>query len=198
MSKREKWDQAGKRKTVTFTDQHGREWTAVKDIFTDTNVGPMTPQGWTPVSYMGRDLVPPDHVLRFDDARPGTFTIDYSRWISDIRAAHTGWVQQAGSYAASMYGDKSMDALENPPPALLNAMGPKPMPVELLEAMQEGNRWILGLAVARPAWADKFFHAEQQMPASGRRYEDAEDELVGAGTRARDDKGRFLSAKEGG
>lgn len=192
--KREKWDQAGKRKTVQFTDQHGRAWTAVKDVFTDTNIGPLYPSGWTPVKYQGRDLLPPDNMYRFNDSKPGTFVIDYDAWRQTLMGAHQQWAQQAGSYAAAMYGDKAMDALENPTPALLNMLGPKPMPIELVEAMQEGNKWILGLTEKKPKWAEEFF-VEAPATVGGRKYSD-DDEMETVPPRDRDGKGRFTKEDE--
>lgn len=191
--RREKWDQAKDRRTATFRDQHGREWYAVKDIHTDAPIGPLAPAGWIPVQYQGRDLVPDTAHLSFDENRPGVFTIDYDRWKRDIQQALTNWTFTAGSYAASMYGDKAFDALQSPPPALLNQIGPKPMPIELVEAQEEGNRWILGLDPKKPKWADEFFKDVAVVPGT-RRFADADDEKPSKVPRA--PTGRFKSAEE--
>lgn len=193
-TKREKWDQAKNRRTSIFKDQHGREWAAVKDVFTDAPIGPLAPVGWTPVQYQGRDLIPDNSVMIFDEARSGTFEIDYAKWRRAIETALAMWTQTAGSYAASMYGDKAMDALSDPPPALLNILGPKPMPLDLIDAQAEGNRWILGYPVPRPKWADEFFKDPIVVPGV-RRFADAEDEPK-AKTRQDHKTGRFKSAEE--
>jgi hypothetical protein len=192
--KREKWDQAKNRRTSIFKDQHGREWAAVKDVYTDAPIGPLSPYGWTPVQYKGRDLVPDNSVMVFDDARSGVFTIDYAKWRQAIEGALAMWTQTAGSYAASMYGDKAMDALNDPPPALLNILGPKPMPLDLIDAQAEGNRWILGFDVPKPKWAEEYFTEAAVVPGV-KRFADADDEPK---PKVKNDPktGRFKSAEE--
>lgn len=190
--KRERWDQAGKRRTVLFSDQHGRQWAGTKDIHTDTTIGEPMPSGWTPVKFRGRALVPPAGCLLFDDSKPGQFTIDYDRWRGELLIAHQRWTQMASQYAASMYGEKQHDALKNPPPELLNILGPKPMPLEVLDAMLEGNRWVLGLSDKRPSWATAIF-GEPEPETKERRFLDVEEEEENEGSdRPRDEGGRFV------
>jgi hypothetical protein len=198
---RKRWDQAAKRKTIIYTDQHGREWAGTKDVFADAPIGTLLPMNFSPVKYRGQELIPPMKYFQFDDARPGWTRIDYAAWEADLLTAKQSWEESAGSYAVAMYGDKAMEAVENPPPALLNVLGPKTMPVELVQAQAEGNRWILGFNVPRPSWADDFFKEAVAVPGQ-RRFLDADDEvetrkeLVAAGKATRDPStGRFTSAE---
>ena len=50
------------------------------------------------------------------------------------------------------------------------------MPPELVEAMIQGNSWILGLSEKRPAWADKFLPVERQVEAKSEYADDFADE----------------------
>lgn len=199
--KRERWDQAAKRKTIIYTDQHGREWGGTKDVFADAPIGTLLPLNFTPVKYRGQELLPPEKYQRFDDARPGQLVIDYVSWEADLAEAHRLWDEEFAKYAQAMYGDRAMEALERPTPAMMTMVGKRPMPVELVQAQAEGNRWILGLDPKRPTWADDFF-IEETPAAATRRFLNADDEqtsqelaAVGASAR-RGAKGRFVSAEE--
>lgn len=44
------------------------------------------------------------------------------------------------------------EALRNPPIDLLVETGPGPAPIEIVEAMDAGNKWALGLSTQRPKW----------------------------------------------
>lgn len=201
MAKRERWDQASHRRTVVFTDQHGREWSGMKDVRTDTPIGELSPMGWRPPMFRGRLLLPSPNYMRYDEMRPGQFAIDYDQWYQDLLESHREWVHQRGMFASQMYGDKAAEAEEKMPPALRNLMGIQPMPVELVDAMRGENKWILGLSDKRPSWAAEFFAADA--PRAADRFfdvaedatEDGEGEAVTAG-RTRDGSGRFTKDEE--
>jgi hypothetical protein len=200
-------DQAGKRRGGIWRDQHGREWAGTMDRMAGMPIGELAPVsghkdgvrfGWRPQQYLGKDLVPSIHYMKFDEDRLGQFVIEYDRWKADLEQAHRFWHEQAENVAYSLYKDMAGEALKNPPRELATLTGPKPMPVELVEAMIAENKWILGLSDKRPDWADELLPKEA---APGRsRFADVEDEepeLATAGAeraagRARDDKGRLL------
>lgn len=199
-------DQAGKRRGNTWKDQHGRDWAGTMDRMSGMPIGELAPVsgtkdgvrfGWRPQQYRGKDLLPSIHYMKFDEERLGQFTIDYERWKEDLEQAHRHWHEQAENTANAMYGDMAGKALANPPRALATLVGPKPMAVELVEAMIAGNRWILGLSDVRPDWADELLPKEEAPVRS--RYADPEDEdeeeMATAGRtagRPRDAKGRLL------
>lgn len=192
-------DQAGKRRGNIWKDQHGREWGGTMERMSGMPIGELIPIngtlngqpfGWWPRKYLGKDLIPSLHYMKFDDDRLGVFAIDYERWKADLVQAHQHWHEQSEGVAYSLYKDMAGEALKDPPRELAALVGPKPMPVDLVDAMIAGNSWILGLSDKRPDWADELL---PKAVAAGRsRFADVEDEpeLATAG-RAKDDKGRF-------
>jgi hypothetical protein len=161
-------DQATKRRGAIWKDQHGREWGGTMDKDTGCPIGDLIPVsgvlnkkrfGWKPRVYDGKDLIALSKYMIFDENRLSTFVIDYTTWRSDLEAAHKHWGDQAMHFAAQMYGDKAGEVLQDHqmPVALRNMVGSKPMPLVLIDAMEQGNEWILGLSNLMPEELAEFF-----------------------------------------
>jgi len=170
-------DQSQKRAYAIYTDQHGRPWGAVIENKTGDPCGPLEPQFRAP--------------LRVDDkyitvnSRMRQLTIRYADIILDIEDALETWNTSLREYARKEYGSQAHEAITNPPPALLDLVGPKPNGLgarEPWEAAMQGNKWILGLSDAKPQWAEPFF-TEKQIQTAARvveitaTYPDADEEV---------------------
>lgn len=215
--------QADKRRGSHWTDQHGRVWGGTMDRMTGMPVGELQPigstapdgtlrSGWRAVVYHGRELLPPHQYFRFDEEHLGTFAIDYTAWRKELVLAKQAWTEVAQRHAQDLYGDLAGKALAEMPKDLITLVGPPPMPSDLVDAMIEGNKWILGLHQTRPSWAEEYFGPEHATPGE-RRFEDApepgrfadaeepvEEEMEEGGvavkTRAKNAKGQFVKQED--
>ncbi len=173
-------DQSRRRAYAIYTDQHGRPWGASIENKTGDPCGPMEPQFRAP-------LRPNDKYLTVN-SRMRQIVIRYADMILDIEEANAEWDRELRDFARMNYGDKAHEAILNPPPALLDLVGPKPNGIgarEPWEAAMQGNKWILGLADAKPQWAEEFFpevevKRETRVLEITATYPDAEEEGVEA------------------
>lgn len=143
-----------RRKGVTMRDQFGRVYDTVVDVDSLDPVGPI----------MLRDARPPVPVPEFY-VRPvpgelGRVFCHLEEWRGDLLAAHEEWRRRLRAIAQKQYGDQAAAALRDRPAALLDLVGPEPMPVQFCEAQIAGNKWALGLRTGpngkgfhpRPKW----------------------------------------------
>lgn len=165
-----KRNQAEERRYSTFTDQHGRKWGAVVDKSTGQPVGVIEPKFEAP-------FMPHQSFFVFDPNEP-TFVIDYDAMIESRRARLKEWEDAGYTFALAEYGDKAVEVMANPTPALLRYVGPKPDPHEIPEAAKAGNKWVLGFHPTMPSWAEKYLPTlRPSLPdTSLDAYPDAEDE----------------------
>lgn len=203
----QKHDQPSHRRGNIWIDQHEREWGGTMSKDTGTPIGEIQPMGgtrhgerfgWTPVLYAGRELRPGMEYLRFSEDRPNRVMIDYDRWRQDLLIANSRWSSEATNWATRFYGGGGIaDALANPPQELLDVMGPKPMPVDLVDAMEQGNRWILGLTPEKPDWVAQYPGLGETLARKTKQFADAKQfpdaELVTAG---KGKKGKFTDDGE--
>lgn len=147
-------------RTMRFTDQHGRRYTAVVSNKTLDPCGAMTPDGWSaPLPTM----VPPTKYFTFDAAEVGRTVIDYDRWILDIGRAEKDYGVWVLERAKMEYGAAALQKIESRDHGLRMLCGPPPQSSEYIKAMKAGNPWVLGLrkpdgsAYRRPSWAEEFF-----------------------------------------
>lgn len=169
-------DQSRRRAYAIYTDQHGRPWGAAIENKTGDPCGPLEPQFSAP-------LRPNDKYIDVN-SRLRQIVIRYADMILDIESAEAEWTRTLRDYARINYGEKAHEAIENPPPALLDLVGPKPNglgPREPWEAAMQGNNWILGLTDAKPQWAEEFFpevevKREARVLEITNTYPDAEEE----------------------
>jgi hypothetical protein len=132
-------------------DQFGRVYHVEIDVDSLDPVGPI----------MLRDARPPvpvpDHYTRPVPGELGRIRVHLEEWRNDLLVAHEAWKRTLRAAAQKMYGDQAANALTTRPPALLDLVGPEPMPVEFCEAMIVGNKWALGSRLGkgfhpRPKW----------------------------------------------
>lgn len=145
----EQRDQRGYR---TYRDQHGRRFGAVFEFKGKHPVGEISPMFTAPV-------YPAQKYIRMVKSDDGAVRIDYDAWENDLKVRQQEWDDQFRAYAFSMNPQHAVEEMNNPSPALLKLMGPKPPSPAIPQACRQGNTWILGLdpdwATNRPHWADK-------------------------------------------
>ncbi len=143
-----KRNQAEERRYSHFADQHGRQWGAVVDKQAGQPLGVIEPKFTAP-------FMPHQSHFRFDENEP-RFVIDYPAIIAERKARLKEWEDAGYTFCLAEYGDKAIEAMAHPTPALLRYLGPKPDPFEIAEAAEAGNKWVLGLSDVVPAWAQRF------------------------------------------
>lgn len=166
--------QENRRFTDFFTDQHGREYLGNCEIGHSTlpGVPPTTdpidlvPHGWTaPITpvWAQKLFLPPldDHEIvsllpRAERAKKGyQIHINYVRWLQKHDERTEQWTQHLRDIVNKMSGGvNALQLLREPPPELVDYIGPLPFPPrELIQAMAAGNEWALGMSADIPAKA---------------------------------------------
>jgi hypothetical protein len=143
-----KRNQAEERRYSHFTDQHGRSWGAVVDKAAGQPLGVIEPKFEAP-------YLPHQSFFTFDPNEP-RFVIEYDAIIEQRKTRLKEWEDAGYTFALAEYGDKAVEVMQNPTPAFLRYVGPKPDPVEIPEAAKAGNKWVLGFSDAVPEWAKRF------------------------------------------
>ena len=145
--------QPNNRRPAEFSDQHGRLWHATTEMRTGHAVGPLTPMFTSPLEVESR-------YVKHDPLDSHKVHIDYQRWIRDVREATDNWDQAIRMTAAQMGVEGTISELiANPPPEILDKVGPRPvvMSVEVIQAAEAGNAWILHGEGEMPERAKQFF-----------------------------------------
>lgn len=155
--------QEEQRRPETYIDQHGREYFATVDMKTGDPCTTLQPMFKAPTNptWFRKMLVPPVDdakvvklVPRLQRARKGyQVFIDYDAWDSILSEREEEWNARLHDLAKGMSGGMEvLRIVENPPPALLHYIGPRPFPPRVLvQAMKAGNKWALGLDDKVPA-----------------------------------------------
>lgn len=187
--------QAQKRRHHTLTDQFGRMFECVLDMTSKPHPAPVSvinPHGWsdplnTPEGYKiyGRGVP--------GEAGGSNFFrvwIDVERWERDLVTAHADYEALVIAKAASMSPEDGGAAMlgrgpNDRSPHLLAAVGPKPQPVELVQALIAGNRWARGQTSVVPDWAKKLLPIPvipaartEDLDALRAKFPDADEETV--------------------
>lgn len=159
-----KYSQATERVYRIWTDQWGREWGSDCEKRTMHPCGPFSSRFTAPLA------VPQKYVVITDSIRAKIW-IDTRRWIYDLIDAHRAYwteVQKQASRIAGTQSFKLYDQSRNfVDDDLLRLVGKPPLPVEVLQAMRAGNRWILGLPMpdgspaAKPEAAPRDYFPDQ-------------------------------------
>jgi hypothetical protein len=166
MPKRNKVDQADFRRDQIFRDQWDRPYHAPVEKETGDPCGPLSPRFTAPV-------YPPDAYIRIPGANvePGRIHIDLERWEEDLQARHDEVDEELSRWAVTLYGAKAPEAIRRPPAELLSFVSNKErlLPVEIVQAMRAGNRWVLGLThpesglpYPMPEWARNLAYFQRQ------------------------------------
>lgn len=167
-------DQRMKRSYAIYTDQHGRVWGANIENKTGDPCGNLEPQFAAPVRPMDKYITV--------NSRRRQVVIRYAEIIQDIVEAEQEWDSALRDHARKAYGMKAHEAIQNPPPDLLDIVGPRPKERrEPWEAAMQGNKWVLGLSPNKPDWATEFFPdapkvRETFQIETNNKYPDAEDQ----------------------
>lgn len=129
--------QATDRRNVVNTDRFGRQWVLAIEISTGDPTGLISPcfndPLQTPMKYLS---VPQD--------APRTLTIDFGRWIRDLREAETEYLNQLHEDGIRLYGEK-YDASQPPTKLMIQRVGPPPIDWRNVEKAMNGDRTPLGL-----------------------------------------------------
>lgn len=134
---REQWE---RRTGMIFVDQHGRKYSVEIDKEAMAPVSPLSPHDF-------KQPVPtPPKYLKIFPERLGYTEVDYQTWKRDLLAAGMARTTKMRKLAEDMYGAAFGKMMENPPPELLAKVGPGPIPIEFVLAMEAGKSpWALGL-----------------------------------------------------
>jgi len=144
--------QADKRRNMTLTDQHGRQYFAVIEKASGFPTGLVQPLYDAPHP----DLYPPQKYMRFPVDQPGKLMIDYAAWEGEATAGIAAWEQERIRTGSMIHG-AAFDPHAPPTIQLVMMIGPKPMSPLPIKAMRQGNRWALGLSDVKPPEAEHFF-----------------------------------------
>ena len=147
------WDQQQERRAGFFRDQHGRKYSAQIDKGTGDPVGFLTM-----VEPYGAPINPVNdpETWRCVPEEPGIIEVLYDRWEAKCEEATKLFQAEERRIALSLYGDKAMEALESPTPALRRLTGIAPLSPLVIRAMRGGsketppskrnpNKYVLGL-----------------------------------------------------
>ena len=147
---REQWE---RRRSQILIDQHGREYSAEIDTEALAPVGPIMPRNFkqpvpTPTKYLD------PNPNRMNEVR-----VNYAAWKRDIAAGEYARTLKMRKLAEEMYGSQFGKAMQDPPPELLAKVGPGPLPMEFVLAMESGqSKWALGFRkpdgsyYPKPSW----------------------------------------------
>lgn len=160
-------DQPSRRRERTYLDRHGRKWHATIELDSGGPSGPVSPVGW-------RDRLKTPEKYKKISKDGMEISIDYAAWERDVLQRLAEWDNELRQYAMAMYGQGASQAIANPPPELLSLVGPKPVPIELIQAARAGNKYVLGLSDRMPKWAEPFFAAPARPTLP--KFPDAEEE----------------------
>jgi hypothetical protein len=188
-------------KGMTWQDQHGRKWGGLFEMKAAADPKGRTHIVWIQLNAVGfvSPLDIPPHVLKPIFAEDGEqvfqkLVVDYAQWKAENAEARRGWRDRARLIAKKMFPNNYGEVMKNPPADLLDEAGPTPLPRELIEAAEVGNRWALGLTQVRPPWlTDEMLDARDALkrslgwresaeetagPVDVSKYPDAPDEAV--------------------
>lgn len=141
------------RRYRVFKDQHGRKWGATIDTTTNDPVENLKPHGGWKAPWLPSH----DSVKLVHNETEGTASVDlgYANRKAQLRQAHKAWNERLLKIGYQRGGD-DFDP-QNPSPAVLFEVGPKPLPIEPVIAAENNDPWILGFSPTMPAWARPFF-----------------------------------------
>lgn len=170
---RKEKSQAGSRISAIVRDQHGRRYGVSIEKETMHITGPLQPLFQAP-------WLPDFKYFKPVPEEPTRVWIDYGQAEQDVYASQAEYRARTRQAALQMYKSEAPRMLKDPPPELLQIVGPPPSPVEPIQAAMAGNKWILGFSKAMPAWAAELeiFQAKVEEPLARlrKRYPDADEE----------------------
>jgi hypothetical protein len=132
-------DQSHSRRYTKMRDQHGRLWGCEIDIRTGTPVG----HGPRPVGWKAPWL-PSQEWFRYNPRgdNPNLFRIDYDSMVADRVAAHDAYDAAFTQYAVAHGWDPNDSSKRG---VIESVVGKRPLPIEVIKAAMQGNKYVLGL-----------------------------------------------------
>lgn len=104
-------------------------------------VSPPVPIGWKPPFP---ELYPPAECFTQDPNKPMQIRIDYDKWYQMSVDGMDDWTRALQITAEMRYPSNAGEVIANPTPDLLKQVGRRPLHVDFIVAMMNGNRWALG------------------------------------------------------
>lgn len=132
-------DRIHKLRPAKMTDHHGRRFAATLDKSNMTPVGQgPRPDGWRAPWMPGQEW------FRYheDEENPLRFRIDYQGMLAERVRAHEQYRAEWEAFAVSNGWDPADESVAG---RIIAKVGKKPLPVELIVAAMQGNKYILGL-----------------------------------------------------
>lgn len=133
--------------SMVLHDQWGRQYHAVLEKETMMPTGPIEPQFQAPIH------VPQKYLRAHGKAGPNRLTVELDSLQADLEAKHDEIARRIQKQTMKHFPGWTK---KSPPPEVLDLVtggSTRPMPVELVYAMRQGNRWVLGFSPNRPAWS---------------------------------------------
>jgi hypothetical protein len=130
------YGQDATRRQGVLYDNHDRKYSASIDKKSGFPVGVIQPDGWTAPWYASQTF------FKFEDEdSPNRFRIDYQTMLDERIKAHEAYAFEYRKAAL----DRGWDPEDqSKAAAIIQVVGPKPLPIEPIVAAMQGNRWILG------------------------------------------------------
>lgn len=141
--------QPAARRYQRFRDNHGRRWGAVIENKTGDPVGNIEPVGTKADGLWRAPWMPAQKYLKLardeDGAiEVGRLEIDYKTMLKDAKQQKKDADEWTEFVAQAIYGEKSGEAIDNPPAQLRRYMRGRPQSPEIIVAAMNGDRWLLG------------------------------------------------------
>jgi hypothetical protein len=153
------WSQQKQRRGQMFRDQFGRSFFSETELKTGDQVGNYEPQFSSPLA------IPKMYIERGKDPnRPYDIFINTERWKADIRAERREWEKEGRQRSMKLYGEKYR-ASDPFTAEVLEIIGPPPMAIEPVQALEQRNSWVLGKTTIPDLRLVKYFEPEA-LPAS--------------------------------
>ena len=150
-----------KRRGQKMPDNHKRMWFATIEKESNHPTGYIKPLFRVPHP----SLIPPQKYLEIPKDDQGSIHINYDRWVGDLEQRHLEWDQRRLLVGRRIHGT-SFNPEAPATRELMEEMGPKPMPIAPVKAMQQGNKWALGLSDVMPPEAKAYFAEQTKVPAA--------------------------------
>jgi len=139
--------QAERRASEIWTDQHGREWAAERDLKSGHPCTPLVPLGWR------APILPPPQFIRFGSARGRPIiTIDYAAWKEYAGIVQAEYEEEVRYHAVRMFPNSWAREIDQQNPLIMQEAGRPPYAVDFVTACEAGSRWALGLSQQKPKW----------------------------------------------
>ncbi len=163
----QKREQNTRRRAMKKRDHADRIWHCVVDIEDELSGHCAVPT--LDGKYLPPIDIPYKYLKNVDREDPFHMMINFAQWKADWRERMVQWKSRLVAVAKHMYPNDWGHHMKRPTAQMLEEAGPRPIPVEFIEACEVGNRWALGIPKAdgtyypRPKWATDDLWAQYQL-----------------------------------